>query len=139
MAESKTRQLFVRLLADAVRIVFFSPVTGAFFGTLVAHVAFNSDWLFGSSVHYSHVAFTAKFGIPYGFAVGGTCGLIAYWPLRRVPLLETMLFLTGSTLGLALPLALIPGVGVPLSLIGAVVGFWSGFVMLLRRHHALRA
>ncbi|MBI5094441.1 MAG: hypothetical protein HZB26_18645 [Candidatus Hydrogenedentes bacterium] len=118
------------VLALLARTLLFSPLTGAAIGCVIAHVAFNSGILWGQSQTYMSLEFTSGFGIAMGGAVGGICGLLAFWPLRRFPLWKAAVYLCGGTLLLALPAALTGNPGAVLSLGASVVGFWAGFCFL---------
>jgi len=125
-----TKASKVSVLASLVRILVLAPLTGAMIGCILAHVAFNSRFFWGQSTVYSGLGITSSFGIPFGAVVGGVCGLLSFWPLRRMPLLKVGPALCGSTLLFGLPAACAGNPGAILSLVMSFLGFWVGFCYL---------
>ena len=121
------RSLMKEILESLFRAILLAPLGGALIGTIVAAVGFLTSG-------YGFVpSFAASFGIPFGGLFGLAFGILTAWPLRRERLGNCVAYLAGSTLAFALPCALIPELGVPLSWLAGLVGYWVGFFLLKRR------
>ena len=113
----------------ALRLAVLSPFTGALIGCLVAYPAFNFQGFLENARYSYGFSFTSGFGIPLGGLLGGICGALAFWPLRRVHPVRIALFLGGGSLivGIMMAAAAGPAGG----MVGSIVGFWCGFGFLM--------
>jgi membrane protein YqaA with SNARE-associated domain len=110
-------------LARFFWLLFLATVMGGMIGGLLGSVSF--------AVSAESPEMGVSFGVPFGAIIGFLLYIVAHWLVLRIPLERTAKSLIGGTLIGSIPLALIPNYGAVLSVLGGVIGYCLGLIVLL--------
>ena len=123
--------LFGKVFAAAGRLatwILLHVLIGAVYGTFLGG--------FGGAISGEYVAFGASFGLPIGALLSAICGIVSgvtMLALDRYARKQLLMRLGVFTVGLSLPVLLIPELGVVLSVLGAIIGYFIGLGLFWSR------
>jgi len=105
--------------------VFFGTVIGGVGGGIIAGISFL--------ISGEHFSFGVSFGLPVGMMLGFSACFFSYFFVNKTNPREVARILLVSTFFPSFILALIPELGAPLAMFGAIAGFIAGSVVIFMR------